>query len=188
MLVFAPSAPGLRDDPRLDLSLEILRHGTIRLAALGTSMLPSIWPGDVLTIEPLKHAQIVPGDIVLILRNNRVLIHRVVETRETNGCRVWTTRGDSMPQGDPPATDSDLLGKVIAIDRGDRTFTPNRKISILDYVLARTFCRCDRIRSLALRIHAAGLRRDSAGSGDLAKDVSGATYPPYISLSSGSHV
>ncbi|MGC1373931.1 MAG: S24 family peptidase [Candidatus Sulfotelmatobacter sp.] len=149
--------------------MEILRRATIRLTARGTSMLPSVWPGDVLTIEPLKHTEIVPGDILLVQRSDRIYIHRLVQTRERNGCRVWTTRGDSMPQADPPATDSDLLGKVIRIHRADHTFIPDRKTSIFDAVLGRTFCYCDRIRSLALRIHAARLRRGSARSGDMQK-------------------
>jgi hypothetical protein len=184
-----PTAPGLREDPRIDLSLEILRCGTIRLTAWGTSMLPSIWPGDLLEIEPVKHDQIVRGDIVLALRNHRVFIHRVIGTNARNESRHWITRGDSMPQNDPPSTESDLPGRVVLIHRGGRSFAPSRKISILNSLLAWILCRSDRIRNLALRIHAATLRivklrTDPATGVDPAEDATGTACLPYISESS----
>lgn len=191
MPVTTPIAPGIREDPRLDLSLETLRRSTIRLTAWGASMLPSIWPGDMLTIEPVKHDEVVRGDIVLVLRNHRVFIHRVVETTEKTNSRMWITRGDSMPQSDPPATESNLLGRVVGGSRAGRNFAPNRKVSMLGSVLAGIFCRFDRIRNLALRIHAGRLHIASSQTGsaarvDLAEDANGVICVPYISQSSTS--
>ena len=63
-----------REAHKLDLAAEVLSAGgTIRLQALGTSMLPSIWPGDVLSIERPPGQEIVPGDIVLVARDAPVL-------------------------------------------------------------------------------------------------------------------
>lgn len=187
-----PTAPELRD-PRFDLSLEILHRGAIRITAWGTSMLPSIWPGDLLTVEPARHDEVVGGDIVLVLRNHRVFIHRVVGTREENGRQMWITQGDSMPQSDPAAFACDLPGKVVGIRRGGRSFAPERRMSTIDSMLAWLFCHSDRLRNLALRVHAAqlhvgSLQTDSSRRIDLAEDASGMACLPYISQSSGSHV
>jgi len=49
-----------------DLSLETLRsQGSVRMRALGTSMVPSIWPGDVVSVEK-GIEDIKTGTIVLL--------------------------------------------------------------------------------------------------------------------------
>jgi Peptidase S24-like len=166
-----PSTSDTREDARLELSMETLRRRGIQLTAWGTSMLPSLWPGDVLTIEPAEHQKIIAGDIVLVLHNHRFFVHRVIEKRE-NGCSFWITRGDSMPQSDPPAIEADLLGKVVRVARGSRIFTPMPRISMLHSVLAWVLCRSGRMRSAALRIHSA--RVGSARSSYFVHDAFGA--------------
>jgi hypothetical protein len=45
------------------LFLEILKSsGQARLAVTGTSMLPTIWPGDILEVRRQSVAEIAPGD------------------------------------------------------------------------------------------------------------------------------
>ena len=80
-------------------------------------MLPSLWPGDLLTIQSAAHDEIAPGDIVLVLRDNRFFVHRLVEKRQVQDCLLWITRGDAMPQNDPPVAASDLLGRVASVCR-----------------------------------------------------------------------
>ena len=56
-----PSMPEDREDLKLGLAAEMLRcHGTIYLKAWGTSMLPSVWPGDLLTIQGAAYDEVVP--------------------------------------------------------------------------------------------------------------------------------
>src|SRR5690242_18739230 len=106
-----PIATATLEENKMDLAAEVVRSGgAIRLLALGTSMLPTIWPGDVLTIQ---QGEIVSGDIVLVSRDQRFFIHRLVEQRDCS----WLTRGDSLPQNDTPVTRSQVLGKVSAIHR-----------------------------------------------------------------------
>jgi len=184
-----PSTPTARDlceDPRVDLCTEILRQGVVRLRLRGVSMLPSLWPGDLLTIEGTSHDEIIPGDLVLVMRHNLFFVHRLVETRRGPCGLSWITRGDALLHNDFPVDRSELLGRVVEICRAERTFVPDRKMSMLDSVLASIFCRFDRIRSLALRIHAARPRRGSAKSGDGAENACGVTCLPQISQSSGS--
>ncbi len=41
-------------------------------------MLPTVWPGDLLTIQSHRPDQAEPGEIVLYMRRGRFFIHRVV--------------------------------------------------------------------------------------------------------------
>jgi len=129
--------------------------GTVQLKAWGSSMLPSVWPGDLLTIQSAAHDEVVPGDIVLVLRDHRFFVHRLLETRPVKDRLLWITRGDAMPQDDPPAAASELLGRVAGITRASRSFVPSRRVSPLRFALAKMLCHSDRLRVLALRIHAA---------------------------------
>ena len=146
------------NDPKIDLATEILRrHGTVQLKAWGTSMLPSVWPGDLLTIQSVAYDEVVPGDIVLVLRDNRFFIHRLVERRRGQDCISWITRGDAMPQSDPSVYASQMLGRVAGIRRAHRSFVPSPRVSQPHSVLAWVLCRWDGLRNLMMRIHAARL-------------------------------
>lgn len=154
-----PCALEVCEDPKLGLAAEMLRcRGRVHLTAWGTSMLPSVWPGDLLTIQSVAQDEVVPGDIVLVLRDYRFFVHRLVERRQNQGGISWITRGDAMPHNDPPARASELLGRVASIRRGDRIIVPGRRVAPLHSVLGWMMCRWDRFRNLALRIHAASLQ------------------------------
>jgi Peptidase S24-like len=145
-----PFTTGSPAGHKLDLAAEVLRSGgTIRLEALGTSMLPSIWPGDVLRIESKLGEETVPGDIVLVARDQRFFIHRLVEKQDS----LWITRGDSLPQNDDPVAESQVLGKVSAIHRRGDAVASGRRLSLLHRALAGMLCHCDSIRNIALRVH-----------------------------------
>ena len=153
------------ENPKLDLAAEMLRgHGTVHLKAWGTSMLPSVWPGDLLTIQGAAYDEVVPGDIVLVLRDNRFFVHRLVEMRPSQDCDSLITRGDAMPDNDPPAAAAELLGRVAGIRRGNRRFIPSRRVSLLHSALARALCRWGRFRGFALRIHTARLQAGASHS------------------------
>ncbi len=165
----------VHDNPKLGLAAEMLRSGgTIRLKAWGASMLPSVWPGDLLTIRSTAHDEVVPGDIVLVMRDNRFVVHRLVERRRGRDRFSWITRGDAMPHNDPPVSGSELLGRVAGVRRANRSFVPSRRVSLLDSSLAWMLCRWDRFRNLALRIHAARLKAGPERAGQLFPGVSGA--------------
>jgi hypothetical protein len=107
----------LDDATRHDLAVEVIRRfGEVRLKVNGASMLPSVWPGDVLTVRRRSVAELLPGSIVLCYRNRGFVAHRLV------GKRVDTliTRGDSLPGADPPFRDTELLGEVVSILRNGR--------------------------------------------------------------------
>jgi signal peptidase I len=158
-----PHALEDHEDPKLGLAAEMLRdRGTVRLELRGTSMLPSLWPGDLLTIQCAAHGEVVSGDIVLVMRDNRFFVHRLIERRQDQDRLLWITKGDAVPHEDPPVAASELLGRVTGIRRANRSFVPSRRVSLLKSVLAWMLCRWDHFRSLALRIHAARLQAGPA--------------------------
>jgi hypothetical protein len=141
-----------RDDHKLGMAAEILRcGGAIRLQALGISMLPSIWPGDLLTIEGIPGSEMVPGDIILFVRDGRFFVHRLISRPVGQQCdSSWTTRGDAMPQNDPPVRAAELLGRVSGIGRtSGHQIVPSRRVSRFAWML----CHCASFRSVLLRMH-----------------------------------
>ena len=145
-----PVMTELRESHKFDLAAEVLASGgTVRLQVLGTSMLPSIWPGDVLYIEPRSGPEILPGDIVLVARRSRFFVHRLLENHSSG----WITRGDSLPQPDEPVAEPQVLGRVRLIQNKSGTIVPNRRLSFFSRVLAWMLCHCDSFRNLALRMH-----------------------------------
>jgi hypothetical protein len=66
-----------RDQSRNNLAVEVLQKtGVLRLSASGYSMLPTLCPGDILTINRESLGAIHPGDIVQYSREGRFFIHR----------------------------------------------------------------------------------------------------------------
>ncbi len=151
------------DGLKLELATEVLSSGgAVRLRALGTSMLPSIWPGDFLSIEGQSSEAIVPGDIVLVARDGRFFVHRLIEKYNFE----WVTRGDSLPHTDQPVPEIRVLGKVSLIQRKAKVIVPSSRVS----VLGRTFamlCRWDLFRNIALRVHSFRQRRVEERAYDL---------------------
>ncbi len=144
-----------RGEIRCSLAAEVLRScGALRLQAVGSSMLPSLWPGDVLTVQGHDFERIQPGDIVLYARGGRFFVHRVRKKSSRGGESLLITRGDSMPQDDPPVGPTELLGCVTEVQRRGSSIAPTRVLSPFRLVLARLLCHWDLCRSFALRLHA----------------------------------
>jgi signal peptidase len=143
------------DECKTALAVQTLRAGdSIRLRVLGSSMLPTIWPGDVVTIDKVLVDEIVPGDIVVCERDARFFVHRLMGVSESKGGTRWETRGDSLPQNDPPFSESHLLGRVSHILRGDRAIIPKPTRSGLAHFVSWVICHIDSAQNLALRLHA----------------------------------
>jgi len=138
-----------------ELAADVLRNGgAIRLRVQGTSMLPTIWPGDMLTIKSADDASLVAGDIVLVGRAGEFIVHRLIDKGPSvNESRV-ITRGDAMPQADPASSIGEILGKVTAVQRGESTLPVPPKRSPLNRLCAFLLCECDILRNFALTMHA----------------------------------
>jgi hypothetical protein len=137
------------------LAAEVLQStGELRLRASGISMLPTLWPGDGLTIQSHSFEEVQPGDLVLYARGGRFFIHRVTRKCGSGEGTFLITRGDCMSEEDPPVKTRDLLGTVTAIHRRGSRITPRRKLSTLQLLAAWLLCHCNLLLRASLRVYA----------------------------------
>jgi signal peptidase I len=103
------------------LAGEVVRtFGEVRLRVFGTSMAPSILPGDLISIQRTRLREISPGEVVLFSQEGRLFVHRVVCSAGSPEELHLITRGDRLSHNDPPVSPSEFLGRVISVERGNR--------------------------------------------------------------------
>jgi signal peptidase I len=88
----------------------------------GTSMIPWLKAGDIVTLKKCPPYTIDKGDIVVFRRNEKMVIHRVVALRDTNNGRIFITKGDSCKNTDGEMLPGEFLGKAYAFERNQVTF------------------------------------------------------------------
>ena len=150
------------------LAEEVVRaFGEVRLRVFGISMVPAIFPGDVVSVRRASVEEISVGEVVLYSRGGRLFVHRVVDrtSAATADCSKelrLITRGDRMRHDDSPVAPSELLGRVVSIERDRRTIEFPARES--DTLVARALRSSERLTSLYLRLAQARLnffpRRD----------------------------
>src|ERR1700722_5452549 len=103
---------------KCELAGEVLASsGSLRLRVTGWSMLPAIFPGDTLVIEPANSESVGQGDIILFRRDGRLFAHRVSGKTGSASDFQIVTQGDGMANPDPAVFSSQLLGKVAFVVR-----------------------------------------------------------------------
>ncbi|MBZ5500719.1 MAG: S24 family peptidase [Acidobacteriia bacterium] len=146
-----------------ELAREVVRtFGQVRLRVSGTSMAPSILPGDLISVQRARWGEIAPGEIVMFSQRERLFVHRVVARRVVSSvdgpeepCLI--TRGDRLGHEDPPVFPSQLLGRVVSIQRGQRNVTFSSQPRGSHHPILRLLQTSDRATYFYLRI-AAGWR------------------------------
>jgi signal peptidase I len=127
--------------------------GTLRLRVSGWSMLPTIWPGDTLIIEPIKSGDVSEGDIVLFSRGHRFVAHRVVATPNQRGNANLQTQGDAVPCPDSPVSGSELMGKVSSIVRNGKCIEPDKSLRLPERAVASLFRRSAIVARVVVGVH-----------------------------------
>lgn len=140
---------------KCELAGDVLRGwGQLRLRVNGWSMLPSILPGDTLHIESAEVSTVSEGDVVLLVgRDRRLVVHRLIAKSKMSGNSQVVTRGDSMPQPDPPASENDLLGKVAYIVRKGKRVEPRRSLRLSQRAVAALVRRSSIAGRVVVGIH-----------------------------------
>jgi signal peptidase I len=136
------------NDARTELKRQLVLDavgslGEAHLPASGSSMLPTIRPGDVLEVHRESMGGISIGDVVVFEREARLVTHRVVEKLTKPERTLLITRGDALRAPDPPVSPEELLGRVTAILRGGRRLDPRLTpwARVASWFLARSeFC------------------------------------------------
>lgn len=143
---------------KCELAAEVLRScGRLRLKVTGWSMLPTIWPGEMLMIQHTESDAVSEGDIVLCARERKFSAHRVIGKSSKDSSIV--TQGDAMAQIDPPVSQHDLLGKVAFIVRNGKCIAPDKKLRLRECAVAALVRRSDLAARLVVGVH--GMRRRS---------------------------
>jgi signal peptidase I len=112
-------------------------------------MRPAILGGDVLVVAPIKPGAIVRGDIILYRADEHIIAHRVIDI-ESAGSRIsqlpnlsypssddrggrkcashlhyaYILRGDASYSNGEPVHVDQVLGRVIVVERNNRSFDP----------------------------------------------------------------
>lgn len=106
----------------IELAQEVLsKFGQLRLRVTGSSMLPSVLPGDILFFNTCPAESLAPGDVILVRRDGRLFAHRLLAM--SSGSLL--TQGDSMPTPDPPTPIADFLGVLASQHRAGRELASN---------------------------------------------------------------
>ena len=113
--------------------------GEVRLKVTGASMLPAIWPGDVITVRRCEVSELRPGQIALYHREGKLTAHRIKRISRDH----LVTRGDSVLSFDAPVSPLGIVGQVVTILRNGRYFDPDQSFwhRVVSSVLRRSdFC------------------------------------------------
>src|SRR5262249_18169693 len=121
----------------------------LRLRVLGAGMLPAIWPGDILSIQPCGVAEADLGDIVLFTRHGRLFAHRVV----SRSGEFIVTKGDGVSNPDPPVKPGELVGRVFEIVRRGKRLRPKTKLSLGGRIAAALASRSAGAGRILARLH-----------------------------------
>jgi signal peptidase I len=112
--MFADSNTTSPEEAKLELFLKVLQRAKrARLRVVGTSMLPTFYPGDTVVVETLPSSMMNEGDIAVWVQDGRLCSHRVVK----RGWPLIVTRGDANPHFDTAIPASECVGRVLAIER-----------------------------------------------------------------------
>jgi signal peptidase I len=111
----------------LGLNSDLLRNGrSVRFSAPGHSMYPTIRDGETLIVQPIEPARVAVGDIILHAVDQRLIAHRVVRivnSKSAAACE-FIFKADASSSLNEPVKPSQILGKVVSIERNGTTIDP----------------------------------------------------------------
>ena len=124
-----------------NIGLQLLSEGkTIRIKAHGYSMYPSIKPGSLILIEPIRlKGNPFPGEIIAIKREAGFIVHRLTKITNVNGVQYFTARGDSNALTDNPVKIDKIAGRIVKAETtGENQELADIRINTRpDYVINR---------------------------------------------------
>lgn len=105
----------------LPLSRKLLDNNyTVEIKAYGTSMYPFLKEGDILKIEKIPMAALLPSDVIVFERNDKWIAHRFISSTKKEGKIIIKAQGDSCLKYDEDVTDLNYIGKVTSRKRGSK--------------------------------------------------------------------
>ena len=94
----------------------LLYHGNDIMVVTSDSMIPTLYPNDLLIVQRTEIDKIIVGDIIVFdshVEDIGVVAHRAIEKFDDNGRIAINTQGDNVDEVDTWVVhDEDLIGKV----------------------------------------------------------------------------
>lgn len=81
----------------------------------GVSMEPNFERGDVVIIQDVPTESLEVNDVIRYRQSTLDLVHRIIDIQETDGDRIFITKGDNVARADPPVTAERISGKVVFV-------------------------------------------------------------------------
>lgn len=129
--------------------------GTCWLPVLTESMLPLIRPGDRVKVSRIAPSEVHFGDIAVFCRGNDLIVHRILKTWHKPNDVYFSEKGDAGLRYTLIKSD-DIIGRVIGLKRGTRTFDlnlpPSRMVNLFISAWFRVSTAC--VNRLTLKIPA----------------------------------
>lgn len=94
---------------------------SVRITLTGTSMRPFLHQGDEAIIDKVAVTDLKSGDIIAFKIKEQYLAHRLIKIISYKNNFSLITKGDSCKEFDSPIFESDLVGKVSLVKRGNKT-------------------------------------------------------------------
>ncbi|MCC7210604.1 MAG: signal peptidase I [Candidatus Brocadia sp.] len=107
--------------PVMEAVFDLLRKtkGQRYVSITGRSMLPIIREGDQALVS-LGCAGIRRGDVIVFRHEGVLIAHRVLRIGRMDPGYRLVTKGDNVPYFDAPLRDNQVVGRVLAVKRGNR--------------------------------------------------------------------
>jgi signal peptidase I len=139
---------------KCDLAGEVLRSfDPVRFPAVGWSMLPAVWPGDMLVVERVTHDQVHIGDVVVAGRHGRLCAHRVIGTAGDPENPRWITQGDALAAPDLPVAGNELLGRVAYLIRAGKCIAVPAELGGFEHLIAKILRRSEPAARALVYLH-----------------------------------
>jgi signal peptidase I len=120
-----------------DLWKDIGKETRIKIS--GQSMHPLITDGAAVLIKHTTEG-IAPGAIIAYQRDSLIVVHRVIKIKKEKDKKVFITKGDFNRHLDPPVGEDEVLGKVVEIQKEERTIDLNKRFwRLFGYAIAAWF-------------------------------------------------
>lgn len=125
MKASSTTSPAWSEVDSTALAAEVLKLGhRVRIPTVGTSMHPFIRYGQVIHIQSATMSGLAVGDIVVYVSGRRMVAHRVLKKGRDEEGPFLLTKGDSFSAFDAPVRPEQVLGKVVAVEKGRRRVNP----------------------------------------------------------------
>jgi signal peptidase I len=100
-----------------DLVADVARaSGRVQLEVNGFSMVPALWPGDLLTVRNCCPYELAPNSLIVFQQDQQLIVHRLIRRV---GDQI-VTRGDARRRLDKPVEAGQIVGRVESVMRNGR--------------------------------------------------------------------